>query len=162
MNRYHILIIFFLFLFSTCRRKTDWSQETRFVLHNLILQKADKALLEAPETVTATVCERSAGGIHDFYSEGDYWWPDPKNPDGPYIQRDGETNPGNFVAHRLAMIRFSKIVGTLASAYLITHDEKYVRQAFLHIRSWFVDTTTLMNPNLQYAQAIKGISTGRG
>jgi hypothetical protein len=40
------------------------------------------------------------GGKHDFYSEGDYWWPDEKNPNGPYIQKDGLTNPENFVAHR--------------------------------------------------------------
>jgi hypothetical protein len=50
----------------------------------------------------------------------------------------------------------------LASAYLITRDEKYVEHAFKHIRAWFVDAATRMNPNLLYAQAIKGISTGRG
>jgi len=142
--------------------KAGRMEETRTVLRDLILQNAESALLEAPETVTTTACERSAGGIHDFYSEGDYWWPDPKNPDGPYIRRDGETNPENFVAHRLAMIRFSRIVGTLASAYLITGDEKYVEQAFKHIHSWFVDASTRMNPDLQYAQAIHGVSTGRG
>ena len=82
---------------------------------------ADKNLAQKPITVTATQCPRSAGGLNDFYSEGDYWWPDPANPDGPYIQRDGETNPENFVAHRLAMIRFSEIVGSLASAYTSTN-----------------------------------------
>ena len=162
MRKNCLFIILFVFLFSNCRNKTDYTNETRLVLNDLILQDANKALLETPETVTATGCERSAGVIHDFYSEGDYWWPDPKNPNGPYIRRDGETNPENFVAHRLAMIRFSRIVGTLASAYLITKDEKYVEQAFKHIRAWFVDPTTLMNPDLQFAQAIKGISTGRG
>ena len=47
----------------------------------------------------------SAGGRHDFYSEGDYWWPDPKSPDSPYIQRDGRSNPANFTAHRLLPVR---------------------------------------------------------
>ena len=60
-----------------------------------------------PLTVTGFVAERSAGGIHDFYSEGDYWWPDPENPDGPYIRRDGVSNPDNFAEHRKAMIDFS-------------------------------------------------------
>jgi len=32
----------------------------------------------------------------------------------------------------------------------------------MHLRAWFVDEQTKMNPNLQYAQAIKGITTGRG
>ena len=72
------------------------------------------------------------------------------------------TNPDNFVAHRQAMIRFSKIIGALASAYKITHDEKYSQQALKHCRAWFVDEATMMNPSLLYAQAIKGRFTGRG
>jgi hypothetical protein len=35
-------------------------------------------------------------------------------------------------------------------------------RAAAHIRAWFVDEQTRMNPNLQYAQAIHGRSTGRG
>lgn len=117
---------------------------------------------QAPHTVTDFRCARSSGGIHDFYSEGDYWWPNPENPEGAYIRKDGQTNPDNFVAHRLAMIRFNKIVGALASAYLVTGNEKYVRQAFVHINAWLTDSSTKMNPDLLYAQAIKGITTGRG
>lgn len=127
-----------------------------------ILKEAAWALQQQPVTVTTETCARSAGGKHDFYSEGDYWWPNPQNPDGPYIQKDGLTNPQNFVAHRLAMIRFSRIIGALASAYKITGDKKYVKQALWHLKAWFINQETLMNPNLQYAQAIKGIATGRG
>src|SRR5689334_15730022 len=57
-----------------------------------VLKAAGRYLNEQPVTVTAASSPRSAGGKHDFFSEGDYWWPDPKNPDGPYIQRDGESN----------------------------------------------------------------------
>ena len=55
---------------------------------NRILSAADKYLADPAITVTASHSERSPGGPHDFYSEGDYWWPDPKNPGGPYIRRD--------------------------------------------------------------------------
>jgi hypothetical protein len=127
-----------------------------------MLAAADRMLREAPVTVTAAHSPRSAGGMHDFFSEGDYWWPDPENPDSPYIQRDGMTNPDNFVAHRLAMIRFSIHVGTLTSAYVLTKDERYASQAAAHLRAWFVDPARRMNPNLLYAQAIKGRATGRG
>ncbi len=126
-----------------------------------ILDKAGRYLDEKPVTVTAESCPRSAGGIHDFYSEGDYWWPDPKNPDGPYIRRDGMSNPNNFVAHRLAMIRLSEITATMASAYIITGDEKYAAHAVEHLRAWFVTPETHMAPHLLYAQAIKGKTTGR-
>lgn len=132
------------------------------VLRREVLKEAAWAMTQAPVTVTAAVCPRSAGGRHDFYSEGDYWWPDPANPDGPYIQRDGMTNPGNFLAHRQAMVRFSRIIGALASAWRITGDQQYVRTALPHLRAWFTDTSTLMHPDLQYAQAIKGRFTGRG
>jgi hypothetical protein len=132
------------------------------VLRANILADAAWALQQGPVTVTAQWCPRSAGGRHDFYSEGDYWWPNPQGPDSPYVQRDGLSNPDNFTAHRLAMIRFSRIVGALASAYTITGDEKYVLAALTHCRAWFADSSTRMNPNLQFAQAIKGRATGRG
>src|SRR6185436_6150699 len=80
---------------------------------------------------------------------------------GPYIQHDGMSNPDNFVAHRHAMVRLSEIVGTLASAYLLTHDDRYVSHSLKHLRAWFVSEDTKMNPNLLYGQAIKGKATGR-
>jgi len=126
-----------------------------------ILNKAQQYLQEAPRTVTADTSERSMGTQHDFFSEGDYWWPNPKNPDGPYKRRDGQTNPDNFIAHRTSLMRLSDIIGTLASAYLITRDDKYTAHAVVHLKAWFVDEKTRMNPTLLYGQAIKGRHTGR-
>jgi hypothetical protein len=127
-----------------------------------IVTRAKWALQQAPQTITAFRCDRSAGGVHDFYSEGDYWWPDPVHPDSPYIQRDGQTNPDNFVAHRLAMIRLSRVMGALAAGYVATKDNTYLQHALLHAKAWFEEETTRMNPSLLYAQAIKGRATGRG
>ena len=127
-----------------------------------VIVAADKYLREPPLTITAFPAPRSAGGPHDYYSEGDYWWPDPQHPDSPYVRRDGETNPANFVAHRDAMRRLSQIVPALVAAYRLTGDDRYARQAVLHLRAWFVDESTRMSPNLLYAQAIKGRVTGRG
>ena len=127
-----------------------------------VLKAADKYLGEGPVTVTAASSPRSAGGRHDFFSEGDYWWPDPANSMGPYIQRDGMSNPDNFVEHRRAMIRLSLTVPALAAAYRITGKRTYAEHAAKHLRAWFVDAATRMNPNLEYAQAIQGRFTGRG
>ena len=132
------------------------------VLKSQIIAEANRNLTEKPVTVTRFQSERSAGGRHDFFSEGDYWWPDPANPSGPYIQKDGLTNPDNFTAHRKAMIRFSQIVANQTSAFLISGRSDYAKQAIQHIRAWMVDTTTMMSPHLLYAQAIKGKVTGRG
>lgn len=143
-------------------KKGVFEQEIIQTLRPVILKQSKWAMKQKPLTVTAYSAVRSAGGIHDFYSEGDYWWPDPKDPAAPYIQRDGMTNPANFVEHRKAMIRFSRIVGALASAYRLNPDKKYVQQALRHLKAWFVDAQTMMNPNLLYAQAIQGRFTGRG
>lgn len=122
-----------------------------------------KAYLQTvPITVTAAQSERSAGEIHDFYSEGDYWWPNPEDPKGPYLQKDGQTNPDNFTNHRLAMIRLSEIVATLTSAWLLTKEQVYADKALEHLNAWFQNVDTKMNPHMLYAQAIYGKVTGRG
>jgi hypothetical protein len=126
------------------------------------LEIANLYLPETPKTITSSFCERSTGNRHDFYSEGDYWWPDDKNPNGPYIRKDGLTNPANFTDHREALIHFSQLSGALASAYVLTNDKKYAQKLAEHLKAWFVNEATIMNPNLLYAQAIKGVATGRG
>ncbi len=127
-----------------------------------VLGAANRYLSEQPVTVTASRSPRSAGGPHDYFSEGDYWWPDPKHPEGPYIQRDGMSNPGNFADHRRFLMRLSVQVPALAAAWLLTKDARYAAHAARHLRAWFLDEATRMNPNLQYAQAIHGRVTGRG
>ena len=157
-----VLLSFILVTATGFKPDRKIEKQTVNFLKKDIIVRADKLLIEKPVTITSFICIRSAGGIHDFYSEGDYWWPDPDNAEGPYIQRDGMTNPDNFVDHRKAMIRLSQIVGSLASAYKITKNEKYAVQAFTHLKAWFIDAETMMNPSLLYAQAIKGRYTGRG
>ena len=130
--------------------------------HDRVLRLADGFLNQPPVTITAFPAERSAGGIHDFYSEGDYWWPDPADPDGPYLRRDGMTNPDNFTRHREVMRRFSIQVPALVAAFILTGEKKYSSAAIRHLRAWFINTDTHMNPNLKFGQAIKGRVTGRG
>lgn len=148
--------------FVSCSGEGQLKKRVSGLLHAEIITRGNTALTQDPLTITSFIAERSTGNMHDFYSEGDYWWPNPISPDSAYIRHDGETNPDNFVAHRHAMIRFSTLVGDLTSAWIITGDKKYAVQALEHIHAWFIDPETRMNPNLQYAQAIKGIATGRG
>jgi hypothetical protein len=127
-----------------------------------VLAAANRYLKEGPTTVTAFTSPRSAGGPHDYFSEGDYWWPDPQNPGGPYIQKDGLSNPDNFNQHRRALMRLSVQMPALVTAYTLTRDQKYATQAQRHARAWFISRATRMTPALRYAQAIHGRSTGRG
>ena len=127
-----------------------------------VLRLAAKALTEAPLTVTSFIAPRSPGGPNDYYSEADYWWPDPADPEGPYIRRDGFSNPAKYTAHRDALIRLSLIVPPLAAAWRLTGQKLYADHARRHIEAWFVTPATRMTPNLEYAQAIVNLNKGRG
>src|SRR5581483_9393476 len=112
-----------------------------------VLAAADQYLNEKPDTITSHPCDRSPGGLHDFYSEADYSWP-ATNPNAPFINRDGYSYPRAFFDHRRAMWRFDIQVSALVSAYLITNDRKYADHAVDHLRAWFVNPDTRMNPSL--------------
>jgi hypothetical protein len=128
-----------------------------------VLRAADAFLAEPPVTITAFKAEQSAGGLHDYFSQADYSWPDPSRPDGlPYVNRDGWSNPDTFQRHRWAMVRLGRGVGALGAAFKITGDLRYAAHALAHLRAWFVTPDTRMNPTLLYSQAILGSVTGRG
>lgn len=150
-----------ILLLISCGRQKKLTEQLHFD-EQVIIAQANTYLQQPPLPITRFSSDRSEGGLHDFYSEGDYWWPNPEDPDGPYIRRDGQTNPDNFTAHRKAMWDLSRWVAALTAAYKITGDEKYANQAMRHLKAWFVDPETLMNPSLLYAQAIKGRVSGRG
>ena len=127
-----------------------------------ILKAADRFLLETPTTITAFAAPRSPGSRHDYYSEADYWWPNPTDPRGPYIRKDGYSNPDKFTAHREALIRLSVQLPALAAAFKVTSQARYAEHAEKHLLAWFVSPDTRMSPNLEHAQAIIGVNTGRG
>ena len=122
-----------------------------------ILRAAEAALTQAPLTIADLPAPRSPGGRNDYYSEADYWWPDPARPNGAYIRRDGYSNPDKFVAHRDAMIRLSLLVPALAAGWKLTADRRFADHAKRHLDAWF----SAMNPNLAYAQRIIGVDQGR-
>ena len=163
MKKLKLKVVLFIIGFTvfSCSN-TKMAFNLNAIEKNRVVNNAENYLNEVPETVTASFCNRSTGTNHDFYSEGDYWWPDEKNANGPYIRKDGLTNPANFTTHREALIRFSQISGAMASAYVLTNDKKYAEKVALHLKAWFVNQETKMNPNLLYAQAVKGVATGRG
>ena len=122
---------------------------------------AQKFVSRPPVTLTAFPSSKSPGGPHDFFSQADYFWPDPAHPDGPYVNRDGQSNPANFNDHRKAMIALSVQMPALTAAWRLDGNRRYSRHAADHLRAWFIRTETRMNPNLEFSQGVHGVSTGR-
>ncbi|MDZ7373754.1 MAG: alginate lyase family protein [candidate division KSB1 bacterium] len=130
-------------------------------LRNALRAYADSALRLGPWSVTFLPSRAASGDPHDYYSEAPYWWPDPRNPAGPYVRRDGRVNPHHFSAHRTALGELANTALTLATAWYVLGDTACARRAAELVRIWFVDPATRMNPHLRYAQAIPGLTDGR-
>ena len=141
--------------------KTDGYRLVAQTDKDRILRAGREYLGLKPVTITAFPAARSAGGLHDYFSQADYFWPNPQNPNGPYINRDGQSDPDNFDTHRKVMIALSTQVPALTAAWILTGERRYAERACDHLTAWFVNADTRMNPNLQYAQAVLGVSTGR-
>ncbi len=126
-----------------------------------ILAAADRYLTQPIAPLTAHPSTRSLGTTHDYYSEAEGYWPDPGAPDAPYIQRPGAPNPAAFTAHRDALLNLSLYVPALTAAFVLTHEERYAKQAVAHLHAWFIDPATSMTSSLLYAQVIPPAKTGR-
>jgi hypothetical protein len=132
---------------------------------NQLVAKANRALSQAPLSVTSKTKTPQSGDKHDYYSMGPYWWPDATKPNGePYVRRDGVVNPqrngDGFDATKLS--KLSDDVSTLALAHFYTGDVRYAQKAAQMIKVWFLEPATKMNPSFAYAQAVPGVSAGRG
>jgi len=126
--------------------------------------EARKALLAGPFSVVTKSATPPSGDKHDYISQAPYFWPNPDTANHlPYVRRDGERNPeiNKFPDHQ-SMDKMVSAVETLALAYYFEGDEAGADKAARLLRAWFVDPATRMNPNLEYAQAVPGITTGRG
>jgi hypothetical protein len=126
--------------------------------------EADNAMKAGPFSVMHKDTTPPSGDKHDYMSLAPYFWPNPDTPDHlPYVRRDGERNPEiKGISDHDEMGKMASSVHALALGYYFTGNEDYAARAALLLRTWFLDPSTKMNPNLDYAQGIRGITTGRG
>ena len=124
--------------------------------------EAERALRAQPLSVTQKLAAAPSGDKHDYLSHAPYFWPNPARHDGlPYVRRDGEQNPeALLVPDHSNLERLIKSVSALALAAYFVGEPAYAAHAQRLVRVWFLDPATRMNPNLNYAQLIKGERQG--
>lgn len=186
MNKYMLIGLFLLCIFcielsaQTLPARTDLIRLNAAMLHQTkksihksssatytmfhgLLRDADSLMSFAPVSVMMKKDFPPSGSKHDYMSIAPYWWPDPSKPGGvPYIRRDGEINPEvSKFSDKNYLPQLCEYVYYLSLAYHFSGDEKYAAHASDLVRTWFIESSTRMNPNLNFGQSVKGVTDGR-
>jgi len=125
-----------------------------------------------PWSVTTKAATAPSGDVHDYMSWAPYSWPDCSEVGNstalpeeevwtqcPYISRDGLFNPDvrSLINDIGSFGNMSDAVFYNALSWGINRNEEASgRKAAEFISAWFLDEETRMNPNLNYAQMIRG------
>ncbi len=130
----------------------------------ILLSNTSVALTRAPYTIVNKTMTPPSGDKHDYLSLATYWWPNPNTSTGlPYIKKDGQMNPEvNEIKDMIYVRELSKDIRLLGLSYYFTNDEKYAKKAAELLKVFFLNSATKMNPNLNYTQIVRGLSTENG
>lgn len=143
--------------------KTDINSLAYSNAYKALIKEAGRRLSGGTYSVTYKKAVAPSGSKHDYVSLSRYWWPNPKTKDGlPYINKDGQSNPGLNQYDRNLLGDMCGAVNTLALAYFYSNDERYAAKGTELIRVWFLNEKTKMNPNLDYSQFIPGRDNSKG
>lgn len=143
--------------------KSCLEQPAYATAYHQLIKEADRQLQAEPVSVMMKEKAAASGDKHDYLSLSRYYWPDPNQPDGlPYVARDGVSNPELERYDRPKLAEMAGRVTTLSLAWFFSNDERYAQKAVEQLRVWFLNKSTRMNPNLNYAQTIPGKFDGRG
>jgi hypothetical protein len=125
--------------------------------------RADAALAQPVAEIASKPQEFRAksGDPKDYISVSKFAWPDPSSP-GKWIMIDGRPNEEamkNFDGPKIKAMQDR--VTTLSEGWYFLGDKKYAKAAAGQLRAWFLDPETAMNPNMNFAQAIKPDENGQ-
>jgi len=126
-------------------------------------KQADKYLDMHPVSVMFKQRTPTSGNKHDYMSQAPYFWYDSSKPNGlPYKNLDGQRNPEIYkITDRTYIGMLENATHSLSLAWYVTGDEKYAAKTAELLKRWFLEDSSRMNPNLEYAQSVPGLIDGR-
>jgi hypothetical protein len=154
----------------------NWNATT-VVAQESIVQWADWLAAQGPWSVTTSKSFLApSNNTHDYLSWAPYSWPNCTGVGNtteltpqqiwvtcPYITLDGQFNPDyRTVNNTGAFSAMSDAVFYNAVAWTINGSSVYAANVASWINTWFLAPDTYMNPNLNYAQVVRGPGADTG
>lgn len=134
---------------------------SKYKVYSECIKEANQILNDKPVTVT-NKNKYFGSNKHNYSSIAPYWWPNPENPEGEYIFRDGVVNPEVSDYDVASLDDMCKRLRVLSIAFFLTEKEEYYQAYLKQLRAWFINRRTYMTPQLEYAQVIKGHNRNKG
>ena len=104
-----------------------------------------------------------SGNRHNYESLSTYFWPSSTDtPTAPWVYRDGQKNPIRLKYDGDKINKFASRMLSLAKAYYLTNDSRFLHSWTEGIKAWCVETRTKMNPNFKYAQIVVNHNNNQG
>ncbi|VDC03199.1 unnamed protein product [Peniophora sp. CBMAI 1063] len=150
----------------------DFANATTFAQQSIV-EWADALAAQGPWSVITSKPDgfnAPSNDSHDYVSWAPYWWPDCSKAGNkteltpqqtwvtcPYVNRDGQFNPDRLEINNTgAFSALSDAVLYNTLAWRINGSSTYSSNVASWIKTWFLDPATAMNPNLNFAQVIRG------
>ncbi len=181
-SRFAILLVIVFVIISSCTKRPQYKRFTFWDFdhmheaskslkrslylfnssYNALIDSADLALKEEPFSVTKRLNLPNGADPNDYLSFGSHWWPDPSVTTGlPYVRIEPGVNPDATI-NSTNLSQMGKRIKELSLAWFFSREKQYADKAGELLRSWFLDSLTRMNPNLDHAGAVPGRIQGRG
>ncbi|TFK69870.1 chondroitin AC/alginate lyase [Pluteus cervinus] len=157
------------FLKTQFAENTSGAQQTVFT-------RADEFAALGPWSVMNKSATPPSGSKHDYMSWAPYWWPDCSKAGNKtiltpeqiwtnctYVNRDGLFNPDVRTVDDIGAVdNLADAVFYNSISWALGKNSSYSKRAASFINTWFLDPATQMNPNLNFAQMIRGVNGTNG
>ncbi len=164
MIRYIVITCIFLPILLAAQDVKPYLLDVGGFPRDALGKQVEKALNTSIVSIVEKPQPSPSGDAHDYVSYGRYYWPNPLKPDGlPYISKDGHPNYKQIEqGDEKRLNALVENVECLALGWACLHREDCARRAGEWLRTWFVNSTTKINPEFEYAQIRLGRENNHG